>query len=179
MGFFKNINASADFEVLERYIKNREWNYDLNSPCPGYYDLGWDASFNAIFDVTWSFKSVNGTYMIDSSILYEGSVYREVRTLKDTGVLFQAMIDKKPIQVIAGVKWINDRHIVIRLIFNINNGDRIILAYEIRRKMKILDNFRSYLNNFESVYDPNYNFKHNYEKQQQKFAKHHTGRNKW
>ena len=172
MGFFKNINASADFEALERYIKNREWNYDLNSPCSGYYDLGWDASFNAVFDVTWSFKSVNGTYMIDSSILYEGSVYREVRTLKDTGGLFQAMIDKKPIQVIAGVKWINDRHIVIRLIFNINNGDRKIIIYEVQRKMK---NGSEYA----STYNPNYIFEHNYAKQQQKFAKHHTGRNKW
>lgn len=173
MGFFKNINANANFEALERYIKNREWDYDLNSPCFGYYDLGWDASFNAVFDVTWSFKSVNGTYMIDSSILYEGSVYREVRTLKDTGVLFQAMIDKKPIQVIAGVKWVgNDRHIVIRLIFNINNGDRKIIVYEVRRKIK---NGSEYA----STYNPNYKFEHNYAKQQQKFAKHHTGRNKW
>ena len=173
MGFFKNINASANFEALERYIKNREWDYDLNSPCFGYYDLGWDTSFNAVFDVTWSFKSVNGTYMIDSSILYEGSVYREVRTLKDTGVLFQAMIDKKPIQVIAGVKWAgNDRHIVIRLIFNINNGDRKIIVYEVRRKRK---NGSEYA----STYNPNYKFEHNYVKQQQKFAKHHTCRNKW
>ena len=92
------------------------------------------------------------------------------------------MIDKKPIQVIAAVKRVGNKHIIIRLTFDINNGDRIILAYEIRRKMKIvdnLDNFRSYLNNFESVYDPNYNFKHNYEKQQQKFAKRYAGRNRW
>lgn len=165
MGFFKNINANIDFEALERYIKNKEWeinNSSNSSLFSGYYDYcNWRDSFDTVFDVTWSFKSVNGTYMIDSSILYEGSVYREVRTLKDTGVLFQAMNDKKPIQIIAGVKWTgNDRHIVIRLIFDIDNGNRQIIIYEDQRKIKI-------------------NFDHNYMKQQQKFAKRYAGRNRW
>lgn len=168
MGFFKNINANMDFEVLERYIKSKGWRIDdsvldLFNTAIGY----WGGSFETVFDHTWSFKLVNGTYMIDSSIFFDGATYREVHALKDTGVLFQAMINKAPIHVVAAVKRAEKKHIIIRLTFDINNGDRIILAYEIRRKMK---NGSEYA----STYDPSYNFKHNYEKQQQKLAKQHS-----
>lgn len=168
MGFFKNINANLDFEALERYIKDKEWKIDDSV---GYLfnttAAVWRTSFIPVFDVTWSFKLIDGICMIDSSILYDGSTYREVRTLKDTRVLFQAMIDKKPIRAAAGIKYVDNRHIVIRLIFDINNGNHKIIVYEVRRKKKIADNF-------ESIYDPSYNFKHNYAKQQQKLAKHHS-----
>ena len=168
MGFFKNINANMDFEALERYIKTKGWRIDdsaldLFNTAIGY----WGGSFETVFDHTWSFKLVNGTYMIDSSIFFDGATYREVHALKDTGVLFQAMINKVPIHVVAAVKRAEKKHIIIKLTFNINNGDRIILAYEIRRKMKISDNF-------VSIYDSSYNFKHNYEKQQQRLAKYHS-----
>lgn len=168
MGFFKNINANMDFEALERYIKTKGWRIDdsvldLFNTAIGY----WGGSFETVFDHTWSFKLINGTYMIDSSIFFDGTTYREVHALKDTGVLFQAMINKVPIHVVAAVKRAEKKHIIIRLTFNINNGDRIILAYEIRRKMKIGSEYAS-------TYNPNYNFEHNYEKQQQKLAKYHS-----
>ena len=174
MGFFKNINANMDFEALERYIKTKGWridgsSLDLFNTAIGY----WGGSFETVFDHTWSFKLVNGTYMIDSNIFFDGSTYREVHALKDTGVLFQAMINKVPIHVVAAVKRAERKYIIIRLTFDINNGDRIILAYEIRRKMKIADNFE-YIYKQIRESDPNYNFKHNYEKQQQKLAKHHS-----
>ena len=163
MGFFKNINASADFEALERYIKDKEWKIDDSA---GYLFNNmaavWGNSFMPVFDVTWSFELINGIYMIDSSIFFDGATYREVHALKDTGVLFQAMIDKKPIYVEAGVKYVGNRHIVIKLIFDINNGDRKITIYEVRRKMK------------NGSIDPNYNFEHNYMLQQQKLARRHS-----
>ena len=167
MGFFKNINANMDFEALERYIKTKGWRID-SSVLDLVNTIGyWGGSFETVFDHTWSFKLVNGTYMIDSNIFFDGATYREVHALKDTGVLFQAMINKVPIHVVVAVKRAEKKHIIIRLTFDINNGDRIILAYKIQRKMKIA-------NNFEPIYDPSYNFKHNYEKQQQKLAKYHS-----
>ena len=85
MGFFKNINANMDFEALERYIKTKGWRIDgsvldLFNTAIGY----WGGSFETVFDHTWSFKLVNGTYMIDSSIFFDGATYREVHALKDT-----------------------------------------------------------------------------------------------
>ena len=179
MGFFKNVNANIDFEALEQYIKNNEWEINNSSNSnlfSGYcsYVRVWNTSFNAVFDVTWSFKSVNGTYMIDSSILYEGSTYREVRTLKDIGVLFQAMIDEKPIRVAAGVKYVDNRHIAIRFVFDINNGDRKIIVYEVQRKIKKCS-FKA----AEATYNSNYSFEHDYMRQQQKLAKRYSSRNNW
>lgn len=173
MGFFKNINVNIDIEAFENYIKNKEWKIgdslqDLRDSWDFFNAMTWywGTSFNNAFDITWSFKLVNGTYMIDSSILYEGGTYREVHALKDAEVLFQAMINKIPIRIGAGVKYVDNRHIVIRLIFDINNGGRVITIYEVRRKIKA--------GNFEASYNPNYNFEQNYVKQQQKFAKHHS-----
>ena len=177
MGFFKNINANVDFEALERYIKNEEWkinNSSNSSLFSGYYDYcNWKDSFDTVFDAPWYFKLVNGIYMIDSRILFEGAIYHNIHAIRDyTRFLFQAMIDKKPIYVIAGVKYVDNRHIVIRLIFDIDNGNRQIIIYEGQRKIK----------NTGNIYNPNnpkYNFNHNYTKQQQKFAKRYVGHNRW
>ena len=56
-------------------------------------------------------------------------------------------------------------------LFDINNGDRVITIYEVRRKIKA--------ENFEASYNPNYKFEHNYAKHQQKLAKRYAGRNRW
>ena len=165
MGFFKNINANVDFEALERYIKNKEWEINNSSDSSlfsGYYDYcNWRDSFDTVFDAPWYFKLVNGIYMIDSRILFEGAIYHNIHAIGDYArVLFQAMIDKKPIYVIAGAKHVDNRHIAIRLIFDIDNGNRQIIIYEDQRKIKI-------------------NFDHNYMKQQQKFAKKYAGCNRW
>ena len=177
MGFFKNINANIDFEALERYIKNEEWkinNSSNSSLFSGYYDCTWRDSFDTVFNASWYFKLVNGIYMIDSCVLFEGASYHIIHELGDyTGFLFQAMIDKKPIRVIAGAKYIDNRHIVIRIIFDIDNGNRQIIIYEGQRKIKIRNT------GVETIYNPNYNFEHNYTKQQQNFAKRYAGRNRW
>ena len=181
MGFFKNINANVDFEALERYIKNREWEINNSSNSSlfsdsGYYDYcNWRDSFDTVFDAPWCFKLVNGIYMIDSCIRFGGAIYHNISAIGDyTRVLFQAMIDKKPIHVIAGTKYVDDLHIAIRLIFDINNGDRKIIAYETQRKMKNVNNLELW-----TSYEPSYNFNHNYMKQQQKFAKRYAERNRW
>lgn len=178
MGFFKNINANVDFEALERYIKNKEWEINNSSDSSlfsGYYDYcNWKDSFDTVFDAPWYFKSVNEIYMIDSRILFEGAIYHNIHAIGDyTRVLFQAMIDKKPIYVIAGVKYVDNRHIAIRLIFDIDNGNRQIIIYEGQRKIKTRNI------GIETIYNPNYNFEHNYAKQQQKLAKRYVCRNKW
>lgn len=174
MGFFKNINANINFEALENYIKNKEWKTD-NDDNYSHYPLGlfsgfWDSvTFN---DFTWSFKLVNGTYMIDSCVLFEGANYRVVHEVKDYAkYLFQVMTDKKPIRIGAKVRYVDNRHITIRFFFDINNEGHEIIICDIRRKIKA--------ENSEALYNPNYKFEHNYAKQQQKFAKRHTGRNKW
>lgn len=177
MGFFKNINANVDFEALERYIKNEEWkinNSSNSSLFSGYYDYcNWKDSFNTVFDAPWYFKLVNGIYKIDSCIRFEGAIYHNISAIGDyTRVLFQAMIDKKPIHVIAGVKHVDNRHIIIRLIFDIDNGNRQIIIYEDQRKIKNTGNIYNPIN-------PKYNFNHNYTKQQQKFAKRQACRNRW
>ena len=179
MGFFKNINANVDFEALERYIKNKEWEINNSSnsslfSVSGYYDYcNWRDSFDTVFDAPWYFKLVNGIYMIDSCIHFEGVNYHNISAIGDyTRVLFQAMIDKKPIYVIAGAKYVDNRHIAIRLIFDIDNGNRQIIIYDDQRKRK---NGSGYA----STYNPNYKFEHNYMKQQQKFAKRYAGRNRW
>lgn len=179
MGFFKNINANVDFEALERYIKNKEWEINNSSDSSlfsGYYDYcNWKDSFDTVFDAPWHFTLVNGIYMIDSCALFGGATYHNIQALGDyTGVLFQAMIDKKPIHVIAGVKYVDNRHIAIRLIFDINNGDRKIIVYEVRRKMKKCSFKAS-----EAIYNSNYNFEHDYMRQQQKLAQRYAGRNRW
>ena len=176
MGFFKNINANVDFEALERYIKNEEWkinNSSNSSLFSGYYNYcNWKDSFDTVFDASWYFKLVNGIYMIDSRILFEGASYHIIHELGDyTGFLFQAMIDKKPIRVIARAKYVDNRHIVIRIIFDIDNGNRQIIICEAQRKIKI--------KNTDTIYNPNYNFEHNYTKQQQKLAQRYAGRNRW
>ena len=174
MGFFKNINAKVDFDALENYIKNKEWK--INDSSQGsiseyfeYYNCAKSSfdSFDIIYDFPWSFKLVNGIYVIDSYICYEGAIYREVCALKDTGVLFQAMVDKKPIRIIVGAAHVNNRKIDIKLIFDINNGDRKIIAYETQRKMKKSESI-------EATYNPNYNFERNYTLQQQKLAKRYS-----
>lgn len=179
MGFFKNINANVDFEALERYIKNREWEINNSSNSSlfsdsGYYDYcNWRDSFDTVFDAPWCFKLVNGIYMIDSCIRFGGAIYHNISAIGDyTRVLFQAMIDKKPIHVIAGAKYIDNRHIAIaiRLIFDIDNGNRQIIIYDDQRKIK---------RNTGNIYNTKYNFDHNYMKQQQKFAKRYAGRNRW
>ena len=182
MGFFKNINANVDFEALERYIKNEEWkinNSSNSSLFSGYYNYcNWKDSFDTVFDVPWYFKLVNGIYMIDSRILFEGAIYHNIHEIRDyTRFLFQAMIDKKPIHVIAGAKHVDNRHIVIRLIFDIDNGNgnHQFIIYEGQRKIKI----RNTVRNTGNIYNPKYNFNHNYTKQQQKFAKRYAGRNRW
>lgn len=180
MGFFKNINANLDFEVLENYIKNKEWKINdssqdfiseyseyRNCAKSSFGSFGSFDSFDIIYDFPWSFQLVNGIYVIDSCICYEGAIYREVRALEDTGVLFRAMIDKKPIRIIAGVTHVNNRKIDIKLIFDINNGDRKIIAYETQRKMKKSESI-------EATYNPNYNFERNYTLQQQKLAKRYS-----
>ena len=176
MGFFKNINANADFDVLERYIKNEEWEINNSSNSnlfSGYYDCVWEDLFKTAFDASWYFTLVNGIYMIDSCVLFGGATYHNIHALGDhTGVLFQAMIDKKPIRVIAGTKYTDSRHIDIKFIFDINNGDRKIVIYEIRRKIKKYTSI-------EATYNPNYNFDQNYTRQQQKLAKRYAGRSRW
>ena len=177
MGFFKNINANADFDALERYIKNKEWEINNSSKSnlfSSFYVCNLGDSFNAIFDdAPWHFTLVNGIYMIDSCVLFGGATYHNIHALGDyTGVLFQAMIDKKPIRVIAAVKYAAGRHVDIKFIFDINNGDRKIVIYEIRRKIKKYASIAA-------TYNPNYNFERNYTKQQQKFAKRYAGRNRW
>lgn len=179
MGFFKNINANVDFEALERYIKNREWEINNSSNSSlfsdsGYYDYcNWRDSFDTVFDAPWCFKLVNGIYMIDSCIRFGGAIYHNISAIGDyTRVLFQAMIDKKPIRVIAGAKYVDNRHIAIaiRLIFDIDNGNLQIIIYDDQRKIK---------RNTGNIYNPKYNFDHNYMKQQQKFAKRYAERNRW
>lgn len=150
MGFFKNINANTDFDVLERYIKNEEWEINNSSKSnlfSSFYVCDLGDSFNAIFDdAPWHFTLVNGIYMIDSCIFFEGATYHNIQALGDyTGVLFQAMIDKKPIRVIGGVKYVDNRHIDIKFIFDINNGARKIVIYEIRRKIKKIRKHSGYL----------------------------------
>ena len=175
MGFFKNINAKVDFDALERYIKNEEWEINNSSNSnlfSGYYSYTWRDSFNTVFDAPWYFTLVNGIYMIDSCVLFAGATYHNIHALGDyIGVLFQAMIDKKPIRIIAGAKYVDKRHIDIKLIFDINNGARQITIYETRRKIKNTDIW--------ATYNPNYNFKYNYTKQQQKLAQRYAGRNRW
>ena len=177
MGFFKNINANADFDALVRYIKNKEWEINNSSKSnlfSSFYVCNLGDSFNAIFDdAPWHFTLVNGIYMIDSCVLFGGATYHNIHALGDyTGVVFQAMIDKKPIRVIAAAKYADSRHVDIKFIFDINNGDRKIVIYEIRRKIKKYASIAA-------TYNPNYNFEHNYTKQQQKFAKRYAGRNRW
>ena len=179
MGFFKNINANVDFDALERYVKNEEWKTNNSSKSnlfSSFYVCDLGDSFNDIFDdAQWQFTLVNGIYMIDSCIFFEGATYHNIHALGDyTGVLFQAMIDKKPIRIIAGVKYVDKRHIDIKLIFDINNGDRKIVIYEIRRKIKNWSTGR-----IEVVCDSNYDFHQNYARQQQKLAKRYAGRNRW
>ena len=112
--------------------------------------------------------------MIDSRILFEGAIYHNIHAIGDyTRFLFQAMIDKKSIHVIAGAKHVDNRHIAIRLIFDIDNGNRQIIIYEGQRKIKTRNT------GIETIYNPNYNFEHNYAKQQQKLAKRYVCRNKW
>ena len=181
MGFFKNINANADFDALERYIKNKEWEINNSSKSnlfSSFYVCNLGDSFDTVFNASWYFKLVNGIYMIDSCVLFEGASYHIIHELGDyTGFLFQAMIDKKPIHVIAGAKHVDNRHIVIRLIFDIDNGNgnHQFIIYEGQRKIKI----RNTVRNTGNIYNPKYNFNHNYTKQQQKFAKRYAGRNRW
>ena len=178
MGFFKNINANVDFDALERYIKNEEWEINNSSNSnrfSSYYDCAWEDLFYTAYDAPWYFTLVNGIYMIDSRVLFGGATYHNIHALGDyTGVLFQAMIDKKPIRIIAGVKYVDKRHIDIKLIFDINNGARQITIYETRRKIKNWDTGK-----MGAVWDSNYNFNQNYKRQQQKLAKRYAGRNRW
>ena len=179
MGFFKNINANIDFEALECYIKNKEWeinNSSNSSLFSGYYDYcNWRDSFDTVFNAPCYFKLVNGIYMIDPCIHFGGAIYHNISAIGDyTRVLFQAMIDKKPIYVIAGVKYVDNRHIVIGLIFDIDNGNRQIIIYDDQRKIKIRNT-----GNIYNIYNPKYNFDHNHMKQQQKFAKRYAGHNRW
>ena len=178
MGFFKNINANADFDALERYIKNEEWEINNSSKSnlfSSFYVCDLGDSFYTAYDAPWYFTLVNGIYMIDSCVLFAGATYHNIHALGDyTGVLFQAMIDKKPIRVISAVKYVDKRHIDIKLIFDINNGARQITIYETRRKIKNWDTGR-----IEIVWDSNYDFNQNYKRQQQKLAKRYAGRNRW